>query len=120
MLREMANMTRSSFEAQLQRLGYGEIELDDSHSCRHASATSAVFYMPDAEVVETARTHGDLGWFKFEGCEACCRDVAGTLACGGLYRHVRVFAGERDVTDETLFESSPLRPAAEPLPDDDE
>lgn len=116
----MANTSRTSFEAQLQRLGYGEVELDESHSCRHHPATSAVFHMPDAEVVEGARTHADLGWFKFEGCEDCCRDVAGILACGGLYKHVRVFDGELDVTDETLFESSVVRPAAELLPDDEE
>lgn len=120
MLHAMAKMFRSSFEAKLQRLGYGEVELDESHSCRHEPATSAVFHMPDPEIVEGARTHGDLGWSRFVGCADCCRDLADTLACGGLYMHVRVFAGELDVTDEAQFEPAELRPAAEPLPDDDD
>jgi hypothetical protein len=120
MLCGMANMSRSAFEAALQRLGYGEIELDESHSCRHMPETSAVFHMPDAEVVDGARTYGDLGWFKFLGCVDCCRDMAGVLACGGMYSNVRVFDGEVDVTSETLFEPSALRPADEPLPDDED
>ena len=117
MLRGMATMSRSAFEAELQRLGYSEIELDESYSCRHMPETSAVFHMPDPEVVDGARTYGDLGWFRFLGCEDCCRDLAGVLACGGCYSNVRVFNGEVDVTRETLFEPWALQPAEQPLPD---
>lgn len=107
--------SRPAFEAELRRLGYDAPGSFDSDPCVHDDPEAcAVFVMPTREV-QQAETYGQLGWLVYEGCWDCCTDCTKTLNCGGMYTHLRLFAG--GVLAER-FDDDEVRPAGEPIDDD--
>ncbi|MCY0989275.1 hypothetical protein OV203_19205 [Nannocystis sp. ILAH1] len=112
----MNDSSRSAFEAELRRLGYGQLDSFDSDPCVHQDADEcAVFVMPTRECKDAA-TYGQLGWLVYEGCRDCCEACTRTLNCGGMFTHLRVFAG--GVLTER-FDDDEIRPAAAPVDDDE-
>lgn len=117
----MAPTTRSQFEAELARLGYRPPEVYDADPCTHrASPSLAVFLMLNVVCHEGARTHGDLGWDVYTGCEECCTGLVSSLCCGGHYEHARVFAGELEVTEAWNLGVRDIQSAAQPLDADED
>ncbi|WP_143140880.1 hypothetical protein [Nannocystis exedens] len=71
--------------------------------------------MPTREVKEA--DDGELGWLVYEGCRACCTACPRTLDCGGMFTHLRGFAG--GVLVERVDDDQ-IRPAGEPIDEGEE
>jgi hypothetical protein len=112
----MTRPTRTEFEADLRRLGYGDAKLYDYDPCEHPDeAPWAVYTMLSDECCDEPATYGDLGWFVYTGCGACCAALGSVLFCGGMYEHVRIFRADGSLADAVDLTTSELRRADAPL-----
>lgn len=107
--------TRAQLDERLNDLGY-EVTRDDA-SCDHPREVEwAVYYQPDPDCLDhPVDSYGDIGWSRVDGCRDCVEEFGEALFCGGLYLNIRIFEGDRDVTDDYNLLTDALKHPSTPL-----